>query len=72
MPAEEHNLLNPTVFGQNDATIKYNRSLFEKLIDNELKLHTIDTKYRMIPDNSQFFIDKLYQGRLKNFKVSKK
>ena len=48
--------LNHTVFGRNDAENKYNRSLFERLIDNEVNCHTLDTQYRMIPEISQFFI----------------
>ena len=36
--------LNHTVFGRNDAENKYNRSLFERLIDNEVNCHTLDTQ----------------------------
>lgn len=55
-----------TTFSPNAELTKYNRSLFERILDNNLEPFFLDTQYRMLPNIRKFPSDTFYAGRLKD------
>ena len=62
----DHKQLPPTVMSQNVDATRFNRSLFERMIDTGNKAPTLDTQYRMVSDLSLFASQKFYGGKLKD------
>jgi senataxin len=55
-----------TVFYPNAANILYNRSLFERFIDNKYQRHILTVQYRMQPNISKFISEVFYDNKLTN------
>ena len=55
-----------TVFYPNAANILYNRSLFERFIDNKYQRHILTVQYRMEPNISKFISKVFYDNKLTN------
>ena len=62
----DHMQLPATVFYPNAANILYNRSLFERFIDNKYQRHILTVQYRMQPNISKFISKVFYDNKLTN------
>ena len=62
----DHMQLPPTVFYPKAAKILYNRSLFERLIDNKYPRHILTVQYRMQANISEFISKVFYDNKLTN------
>ena len=62
----DHMQLPPTVFYPKAAKILYNRSLFERLIDNKYPRHILTVQYRMQSNISEFISKVFYDNKLTN------
>ena len=62
----DHMQLPATVFYPNAANILYNRSLFERFIDNKYQRHILTVQYRMEPNISKFISKVFYDNKLTN------
>ena len=62
----DHMQLPATVFTENASKINFNRSLFERLIDNNYPKYTLNIQYRMHFNIRKFIGDTFYNGVLKD------
>ena len=62
----DHMQLPATVFYQKAKNILYNRSLFERLIDNNIPRHILTIQYRMQSNIRQFISSLFYDNKLKD------
>ena len=64
----DHMQLPATVFYSKATKILYNRSLFERLIDNKYPRHILTVQYRMQSNISEFISNIFYENKLINDK----
>ena len=62
----DHMQLPATVFYPKATKILYNRSLFERLIDNKYPRYILTVQYRMQPNISKFISEVFYDNKLTN------
>ena len=62
----DHMQLPATVFCPNATKILYNRSLFERLIDNKYPRYILTVQYRMQSNISEFISNTFYDNKLTN------
>lgn len=62
----DHMQLPATVFNPRATKILYNRSLFERLIDNKFPRYILTVQYRMQKNISEFVSKVFYDGKLSN------
>ena len=62
----DHMQLPATVFSPNATRILYNRSLFERLIDNKFPRYILTVQYRMQSNISEFISNVFYDSKLTN------
>lgn len=55
-----------TVISNDHEQTKYSRSLFERLLENEVEATMLKVQYRMHPSIREFPSNKFYQGQLKD------
>jgi len=55
-----------TVISNNHEQTKFSRSLFERLLENEVEATMLKVQYRMHPSIREFPSNKFYQGQLKD------
>ena len=60
----DHKQLPATVFYPKAKSILYNRSLFERLIDNNIPRHILTIQYRMQTNIRKFISDLFYESKL--------
>ena len=60
----DHKQLPATVFYQNANSILYNRSLFERLIDNHIPINMLTIQYRMQTNIRKFISSTFYDNKL--------
>jgi len=60
----DHKQLPATVFYQNANSILYNRSLFERLIDNHIPVNMLTIQYRMQTNIRKFISSTFYDNKL--------
>ena len=60
----DHKQLPATIFNSNANITKYNRSLFERLIDNDIPRHILTVQYRMQTNIRQFISKLFYDDKL--------
>ncbi len=65
----DHMQLPATVFYPNSAKVKYNRSLFERLIDNDFPREILCTQYRMESNIRKFVGFNFYDNLLTDSKI---
>lgn len=52
-----------TTFSSDSQVTKYNRSMFERILDNEVPPYFLDIQYRMHPDIRSFPSDMFYDDK---------
>ena len=62
----DHKQLPATVFYPKAKSILYNRSLFERLIDNQIPRHILTIQYRMQTNIRKFISNLFYEDKLKD------
>ncbi len=62
----DHMQLPATVFSEDATKTQYNRSLFERLIDNNYPRHILTIQYRMHPNIRNFISSVFYNNQLKD------
>ena len=62
----DHKQLPSTVFYPKANSILYNRSLFERLIDNHIPRHILTIQYRMQKNIRRFISDLFYESKLED------
>ena len=62
----DHKQLPATVFYPKAKSILYNRSLFERLIDNNIPRHILTIQYRMQTNIRKFISDLFYENKLED------
>jgi senataxin len=62
----DHMQLPATVFSEDASKTLYNRSLFERLIDNNYPRHILTIQYRMHPNIRKFISSIFYNNQLKD------
>ena len=62
----DHKQLPATVFYPKAKSILYNRSLFERLIDNNIPRHILTIQYRMQTNIRQFISNLFYENKLQD------
>lgn len=60
-----------TTFSKDSERTKFNRSLFERILQNDILPNFLDLQYRMQPNLSKFSSTEFYCGRLKDSKQIK-
>jgi len=58
----DQNQLPATVFCDNSEKTKFNRSLYERFLDNQIPRFVLNIQYRMLPEIREFPSNQFYEG----------